>query len=73
MDPMHDFRDMCIGPGGPGPGVTVTGDGAGAGAGTVPLFNAPSIERAVRESGARVVVVHGRAGSGRSHVAEKSG
>jgi hypothetical protein len=57
MDPVLEFRDLCVG----------TPRHA---AEPVALFRTAEIERAVRASRARVVVVHGRAGSGRSYVAE---
>jgi hypothetical protein len=59
MDPVEEFRDLFV------------GSSPSAIAPPVPaLFREAEIERVVRASRARVVIVHGRAGSGRSHVAE---
>jgi len=58
IDPICEFRDLCVLQE-PEPARD-----------TASLFLERAIESAVRSSGSRVVVVYGRAGSGRSYVAE---
>jgi hypothetical protein len=58
VDPMDEFRDLCV------------AENPEPRSDAVRLFHIGAIERAVRASTARVVSVYGRAGSGRSYVAE---
>lgn len=58
VDPMEEFRDLCV------------AESPESRSDAVRLFHIGAIERAVRASKARVVAVYGRAGSGRSYVAE---
>jgi hypothetical protein len=57
MDPVDEFRDLCV-------------SDAAATRACVPLFREADIQREVRAARPKVVVVYGRAGSGRSHVAD---
>ena len=62
MDPVDEFRDLCVSePSAPAPLAPTA---------PLALFRDEEIRREVRAARPRFVVVYGRAGSGRSHVAD---